>query len=162
TANLALQDVDVRSLTDAELIAHARAVLDRMYVTFEQHFWLHGFDLGPIGLLLLSCQEHGVPPSDVVPLLQGASPSTTAPLAALARIRAAVDAAGADPASVTELRAISPAVADDVDTYLRYRGMLLFSRYDLDGVTLDERPDLMLATVMGSQERVEGRAIADR
>ena len=108
----------------------------------------------------MACTEWGLPLSDVIPLLEGASPSTTAPLLALTRIRDA--AAGHEPASLDELRSISPQVANDLDEYLRYRGSLLFSRYDIDGVTLGERPDLILATVMSGQDRVEGTPVAQR
>ena len=38
-----------------------------------------------------------------------------------------------------------------VDEYLRYRGHVLFSRYDVDGVTLGERPDLVFASIMSAE-----------
>ncbi len=155
-ANLALQDVCLADLDDGALIAHTRRVLDHGLVHWEMHFYLHGFDLGPIGYLLYDCQEWGIAPADVIPLLEGASPSTTAPLAAVERIRASVDASGCEPASLGELRSLSPEIAADLDLYLRYRGSLLFSRYDLDGVTLGERPDLVLQTIMSGQERAAG------
>ena len=151
--NLALQDVRLGDLSDDALISHTAAVIAHCRKNLEHHFWLHGYDLGPIGLLLITCREWGIALSDVIPLLEGASPSTGAPVAALARIRALVEASGAQPVSLPELRALSPAIANDLDTYLRYRGSLLFSRYDLDGVTLGERPDLILATIMSSEVR---------
>jgi pyruvate,water dikinase len=160
--NLALQDVRLADLTDDSLIGHAEDVLAHCRKNIEHHFWLHGYDLGPIGLLLTTCVEWGIAPTDVIPLLEGASPSTGAPIAALARIRARVEAAGAQPSSLAELRGISPAIANDLDTYLRYRGSLLFSRYDIDGVTLGERPDLILATIMSSKVRIANDDLAQR
>jgi len=161
TKNLAFQDRDLRALSDAVLIAHVNEVLAHNRVTWEQHFWLHGYDLGPIGFLLQSCAEWGIRPADVIPLLEGASPSTTAPMEALNRIREAIQESGADPASLADVRAISPEVAALVDKYLRYRGALLFSRYDLDGVTLGERPDLVLSTIMSSTNRAGTTTVAD-
>lgn len=162
TANLALQDVPIRTLSDEALIAHTRRVLDHGLTHWEMHFYLHGFDLGPIGYLLYDCKQWGIAPGDVIPLLEGASPSTTAPLEAVDRIRAAVDASGREPASLDELRALSPEIAADLDLYLRYRGSLLFSRYDLDGVTLGERPDLVLQTIMSGQQRAAGVPVEQR
>lgn len=160
--NLALQDVVLCELSDDSLIAHAQDVVAHCRKNLEHHFWLHGYDLGPIGLLLTTCAEWGIAPADVIPLLEGASPSTGAPIAVLARIRARVDAAGVQPSSLPELRGISHAIANDLDTYLRYRGSLLFSRYDIDGVTLGERPDLILATIMSSKVHVASAGVVDR
>jgi pyruvate,water dikinase len=154
--------VKLTELTDEELIAHVRTVIDHAHARWEHHFWLHGYDLGPIGLLLHTCTTWGLPLSDVIPLLEGASPSTTAPVEALRRIRESVAASGHEPASLDELRQISPDVAADLDRYLRYRGALLFSRYDIDGVTLGERPDLILATIMSGQERRSGLSVDER
>ncbi len=160
--NLALQEVCLTDLSDDSLIGHAEDVLAHCRKNLEHHFWLHGYDLGPIGLLLKMCSEWGVPPADVIPLLEGASPSTGAPIVALARIRARVEAAGAHPSSLDELRGMSAAITNDLDTYLRYRGSLLFSRYDIDGVTLGERPELILATIMSSKVHSTGDLTASR
>ncbi len=165
--NLALQDVALDQLGDDSLIGHTESVLAHCRANLEHHFWLHGYDLGPIGLLLTSCAEWGLAPGEVIPLLEGASPSTSAPIEALERVRAKVEALGAQPRSLTDLRALSVPIANDVDTYLRYRGSLLFSRYDVDGVTLGECPDLVLSTIMSEQQRhargdVEARTAAVR
>ncbi|CAB4884665.1 unannotated protein [freshwater metagenome] len=160
--NLALQDVPVRELGDHSLIGHIEDLIAHCRTNLEHHFWLHGYDLGPIGILLTTCNEWGIAPADVIPLLEGASPSTSAPIEALERVRVRVEACGARPSTLEELRGVSAAVANDVDTYLRYRGSLLFSRYDIDGVTVGELPDLVLSTIMSSQTRQSSDDVGTR
>jgi phosphohistidine swiveling domain-containing protein len=151
-ANLALQDVALGALDDAALVAHATRTVTHAVAQFEEHFWLHGYDLGPIGFLLHAAHGWGIPASDVVPLLEGASPSTSSAERALRRIRDAVDAAGASPTTLDELRAVSPAIDADVEAVLRLRGRLVFSRYDLDGLTLQEAPAVVLATILSARD----------
>jgi pyruvate,water dikinase len=160
TENLQLQDVDLTGLTDLELIGHVNRVIDHCIAKVELHFWLHGFDMGPIGMLLRDVKQWGLDPLEVIPLLEGASPSTSEPVRLLAGIRREVEASGHRPATFEALRAVSPKVSADLDGYLRYRGALLFSRYDLDGLTLGEVPDVILSTVMTAEERVVGDRIA--
>lgn len=146
--NLAFQDVELADLDDAALADHLGALLAHCREGCEQHFYLHGFDLGPLGLLIHETKQWGLPTAEVLQALVGASPSTSAPREALARIRDEVRAAGASPATIEELRAVSPAIADALDSYLRYRGHVLYTRYDLDGLTLHETPAVLLATVL--------------
>ena len=80
----------------------------------------------------------------------------------LAAIRASVDETGTTPATLDDVRRISPEVAADLDHYLRYRSARLFSRYDLDGVTLGEVPDTVLATIMISEVRDPSVTLAAR
>ena len=161
-SNLLLQDVDLSMLTDAEVADHVRRVFDHCVKYWEHHFWMHGYDLGPIGRFLYECRGWGLEPSEVIPLLEGASPSTSEPARRLLSIRTQVEASGTVPTTIDELRAISPQVSDDLDEYLRYRGSLLFSRYDVDGVTLNEVPDLVLASVLNAAPRDVGTEIARR
>jgi pyruvate,water dikinase len=160
--NLAFQKVDLGELDDPTLIEHVLEVVDHCRANWEHHFWLHGYDLGPIGLYLAGCREWGIEPSDAIPLLEGASPSTVGPMQDLARLRAAVERSGRHPKNLDEVRAISPEVADDLDHYLEYRGAVMVSRYDLDGVTLGEIPDVVLATILNATERVVGTGLQHR
>jgi rifampicin phosphotransferase len=153
--NLELQDVDVTDLDDEGLARHVDDLLGWARETFELHFWLHGFDLGPIALLVAETKRWGLPAAEVATALKGASPSTSAPARALAGLRAAVADAGRTPRSLAELRALSPEVAAQLDNYLRYKGNLCFSRYDLDGVTLGEVPEVVLATVLRGRDAEE-------
>jgi phosphohistidine swiveling domain-containing protein len=146
--NLAIQDVDLRHLDEAALFEHVHRCLDHCTETIEHHFWLHGFDIGPIGQLLHAGRAWGVGSADLLPLLEGASPSTSAPSKLLTRIREAVEASGVVPESLDDVRRASPDAAELLDDYLRHHGALLFSRYDVDGLTLGERPDLVLASIL--------------
>jgi pyruvate,water dikinase len=161
-ANLALQDVDLASLDDAALLAHVRRCLDHCTSSWEHHFWLHGHDLGPLGQYLQEMIAWGLAAAEALSLLEGASPSTSAPSRALREIRELVEAAGRQPATLDELRSISPDIGALVDDYLRHRGMVLFSRYDLDGITLGERPDLVLASIMNAEVHDASAEVAAR
>jgi rifampicin phosphotransferase len=154
--NLALQDVDLASLDDDALAAHVGELVDTAIRGYHRHFVLHGHDLGPIGLLLIACRDWGIPADDVVAALEGASPSTSEPSRVLARLRRLVADSGRTPASLDDVRAISDEAAADLDHYLRYRGLHVFSRYDVDGVTLGELPEVVLATILEGRERGAG------
>ena len=127
-ANLALQNVDRSALDDDALISHIIETIEHAKQMFVEHFWLHGYDLSPIGLLLYSAQGWGLQSHDVIPLLEGASPSTTGPELELRRIREAVERSGANPTDLAEMRAISETIANDIDAFLQRRGALIFSR----------------------------------
>ncbi|MCU1502879.1 MAG: hypothetical protein JWM12_2233 [Ilumatobacteraceae bacterium] len=158
--NLALQDVDLTALDDVDVAVHAVTCFDHCITNFELHFWLHGYDLGPLGQYLYEGRQWGLGPADLLPLLEGASPSTSEPGRQLRRIRELVERHGATPASLDDVRALSPEGSAAVDAYLRYRSAQLFSRYDLDGVTLGERPDLVLAGILNAEPRDTSAAIS--
>jgi phosphohistidine swiveling domain-containing protein len=160
--NLAIQKVDLSELDDPTLVEHVQEVIEHCRVSWEHHHWLHGYDLGPIGQYLAGCREWGVEPSDAIPLLEGASPSTAGPMHVLARLRHAVRSSGVVPHDLDEVRAISADAADDLDRYLEYRGAMMVSRYDIDGVTLAEIPDVVLSTILDGVERVVGEGIQYR
>ena len=160
--NLALQKVDLRELDDPTLVEHVQDVLEHCRTSWEHHFWLHGYDLGPIGLYLGGCREWGVDPVDAIPLLEGASPSTTGPMQVLARLRAIVESSGRVPHDLDEVRAMSPEAARDLDRYLEYRGAMIISRYDIDGVTLAEIPEVVLSTILHSVDRPVGDGLHHR
>lgn len=157
--NLSFQDVDLPSLDDDTLLQHALQVVDHATAMFEEHFWLHGYDLCPIGLLLYSTQSWGLTPAEVLPLLEGASPSTSEAEAELRRIRDLVGATGIEPSSVEHLRELSPEIATLVDGFLRLRGHQVISRYDIDGLLLIDAPDVLLSRIMNARD-VASRAEA--
>jgi pyruvate,water dikinase len=162
SANLAIQNVDLRALDDSELVEHVHAALEHCRSSWEHHFWLHGYDLGPIGLYLVGCRGWGIEPSDAIPLLEGASPSTVGPVHVLAELRAAVQISGRVPGNLDDVRAISDEAAALLDRYLEYRGSMMISRYDLDGVTLAEIPDVVLSTILHGAERGAGNDLQGR
>ena len=53
-------------------------------------------------------------------------------------------------------------MAADLDHYLEYRGAIIVSRYDIDGVTLAEIPDVVLSTILDGVERVVGQGLQHR
>ncbi len=161
-ANLSLQDVDLASFDDTALLAHVHRCVEHCLANWEHHFWLHGHDLGPLGQYLHQALGWGVSAADALSLLEGASPSTSAPTRALHEIRELVEASGHQPASLDQLRSISPAIDALVDDYLRHRGAVLFSRYDLDGITLGERPDMVFAGIMNADVHDSSAEVAER
>ncbi|TPW12324.1 MAG: hypothetical protein FD127_2712 [Acidimicrobiaceae bacterium] len=160
--NMALQDVALAGLDDDAAVAHAAACVEHCVTHWEHHFWLHGYDLGPLGQYLFEALAWGLDANELLSLLEGASPSTTAPARALLQIRAAVERLGASPADFGELRALSPEIAAAIDEFLRVRGTVLFSRYDVDGVTLGERPDLVYAGIMNAEQHDTSDEVAAR
>ena len=159
-ANLAIQSVDLTALDDAGLLAHFDRTLEHCLEMWREHFRLHAFDLGPIGMLLFEGRKWGIAPADLIPLLEGASPSTSAAEKTLRRIREAIDTAGVQPGSIEEVRAVSAEVARDVDEFVRLRGRLVISRYDIDGLTMAERPDVLLQTILSARDDHERSAAA--
>ncbi len=145
--NLEFQDVDLAGLGDGELADHLDALVSHLYRTWEEHHRLHCYDLGPIGQLLHAGLRWGIPPGEMVAALAGASPSTSAPREALARIAAGLRAAGVEPKTLDDVMAASPQVAAELTEYLRHRGSVLYSGYDVDTPTLGESPRVILATI---------------
>ena len=160
--NLAIQKVDLIELDDPTLIEHVREVIEHCRASWEHHHWLHGYDLGPIGFYLAGCRDWGVEPRDAIPLLEGASPSTVGPMHVLARLRIAVEDAHVVPQTLDDVRSISDQAAAHLDHYLEYRGSMMISRYDIDGVTLAEIPDVVLATILNGVERSVGDGLQHR
>ncbi|MGZ4673919.1 MAG: PEP-utilizing enzyme [Ilumatobacteraceae bacterium] len=160
--NLSFQKVDLAELDEATLIEHVQDLLDHCCASWEHHFWLHGYDLGPIGMYLTGCRSWGIDPADAIPLLEGASPSSSQPMRIVARLRTAVETSGRVPRSLDDIRQISPEVADDLDRYLEYRGAIMVTRYDLDGVTLAEMPEVVLSTILHGVERIVGDGLQHR
>ncbi|MBI4884125.1 MAG: hypothetical protein HY826_08730 [Actinobacteria bacterium] len=151
--NLALQAPVLADLDGEVLMEHVRACWANCLKGWDHHFWLHGYDLGPLGRLLHECEAWHLDALEVLPLLQGSSPSTSGPGREALAIREAVAAAGAEPATLAELRAVSAEVAAALDRYLQEKQWVLFSRYDIDGVALGERPEMVLATIMDARDR---------
>ncbi len=159
--NLALQEVDLGSLDDAGLADHLDTMVAHLRTTYEEHHRLHCYDLGPIGQLLYAGRRWGIAGGEMVQALAGASPSTSAPRAALARIHAGLKEAGVEPTSLDDVMAASPAVAEDLTEYLRYRGSVLYSGYDIDSPTLGESPRVILATIAAAGGDRARRSEAD-
>jgi len=159
--NEELQAVQVEKLDDDQLAAHVDRLLSYCRENFELHFYLHLFDLGPIGFLLAECKRWGIDPAEVIPALSGASPSTAAPARILSELRAMVAASGTRPTSLDDVRALSPDAARLLDQYFERRGRMMVTRYDLDGRTLEEQPDIVLAALLEGGDPAAAEAEAD-
>lgn len=154
--NAALVAVDVASLDDAALADHLAELLFYCRENVELHFWLHAFDLGPIGMLVSDCERWGITAAEIVPALAGASPSTSAPARALAELRQLIAATKKRPRTIEAVRALSPEIAQRLDDYLALRGPMLVTRYDIDGETLAEQPHALLQSILhGSSTEVD-------
>jgi phosphohistidine swiveling domain-containing protein len=164
-ANLALQQVELEALDAASLVEHLRRASHNALEGHVLHFDLHGDDLGPLGLYLVSCQDWGIAPGDAIGALAGHSPSTAAPVEALREVGLALLEAGwtparPAPASLEELRAISGNVSAALDGYLQEFGWRMVTGYDLDGRTVVELPEALLANVLASTEPFDATAAA--
>lgn len=159
--NEELQAVDVEKLDDEELAAHVERLLSYCRENFELHFYLHLFDLGPIGFLLAECKRWGIDPAEVIPALSGASPSTAAPARILSELRAIVATSGTRPSSLDDVRALSPDAARLLDQYFERRGRMMVTRYDLDGRTLEEQPEVVLSALLDGSDAAAAEAEAD-
>ena len=161
-SNRLLQQRDLSALDDAAVLQHVIDCIDHNRETWVHHFWLHGYDIGPIGQYLFEAQRWGADAAELLTLLEGASPSTSEPNQLLLEIRSAAETRGASFESLEALRASSSAIAAMIDGYLADRSAVLFSRYDIDGVTLGERPDLVLAGIANARGHDAGDAVAQR
>ncbi|MFM8389358.1 MAG: hypothetical protein ACKOA5_08950, partial [Actinomycetota bacterium] len=148
--NLAIQRVNPATLDDAALIAYVHSTIAHGRKCFEDHIYLHNFDLGPIGLLLFATSQWGFGTNEIVELLEGASPSTTAAGHELGAIRKIVVNAGKNPNNLTDIRNISSQAAQAIDAFLERRGNMVISRYDIDGLTLGESPDVLFTRIMSA------------
>lgn len=159
--NRRLQAVDPVALADDALDAHLGAALDHLLASAELHFWLHGYDLGPIAVFLHRCLGWGISADDSMKALANASPSTSAPVERLVEIRRLVEAAGVVPRSLDDIRAAGPAAAALLDGHLAERGHHLVTGYDLDALTLIELPDTVVASVRTAEPplRIDHEAV---
>lgn len=151
--NKALQAVELQALSDGELAEHVHAAVDHVRATFQEHHRLHGYDLGPLALFVVSCSDWDIDTPTALGALAGASPSTNEPRRVLVQIRGEVDRAGIVPETLEDVRAVSARATELLDGYLEQHGAVVFSSYDVDGPTLSERPELVLATIMHAEAR---------
>ena len=159
--NEALQAVDVRALDDDALAGHLEQLLEYCRENFELHFYLHTYDLGPIGFLLADCAQWHIDPEEVIPALSGASPATSAPARILSQLRGVVATSGTTPRTLDDVRAISPEASALLDQYFERRGRMMVTRYDLDGRTLEEQPELVLGALLSGSDGVADEAHAN-
>jgi pyruvate,water dikinase len=149
----ALRTVDLRALSDEQLLAHLDRVLALLGRGEAAHFAL----VPPYGLAVYelgtACQELlGWTPAEALALLAGNSEASSAPGRALRELAAAVAASpaavaalqGAGEDLLDRLHAAAPPLAIRLEAYLEGYGHRTFS-YDPGDPTLAERPALVAA-----------------
>ncbi|MGA9277816.1 PEP-utilizing enzyme [Ilumatobacter sp.] len=163
-ANRRLGSVDVGALSDGALADHLDELLVHTRDAMALHFRLHISDLGPIALLLDETEQWGIDGADVMAVLAGASPATSAPHDALrplaVEIERELEPGGSRPATLDEVRGVSDRAARILDDYLLEFGGRLTTGYDITEFTLGEMPDAIIA-MLGDPRLLEERTAAD-
>lgn len=160
--NLALTDLDLSTLDDGALADHVDEVFEHVIDSTALHFRLHVSDMGPLGDLMVRLEDWGLHRDDTFRALVAASPATREPAMQLRAVHQALVDAGVDPERITSLddiRAV-PAASSRLDDYLRFHGPRLTTGYELEDLTLDELPDVVLASVRGARQPVHDDAEA--
>ena len=155
--NLALQHEQVDGLDDRPLADHLTRAADLTAAGVRRHFELLAATCMPVGELAVVAQRHGVPAAAVLSLLAGSSGASVATTHHLAAIAAAT---GRAVASLDDIRAAGPDAARLLDDYLRHYGSRMVTRYDVDGLTLNELPESVVHAVNGAA--FEARASSSR
>jgi pyruvate,water dikinase len=150
-ANLALQDEDPTMLDDAALADHLRRAVELCEKGAVMHFRLHGPDMAPIGLLLGETRRWGIADADTLRALEGSSPASQGPAEQLAELAALC--AGHDIRTLDDVRACSPEASAALDAYLRTHGWRIMTSYDVEGRTLAEMPEALVASIRTAARR---------
>lgn len=145
------QDFDVAQANDVALQAHVTQLLDQLRSNYDLHFWLHGHDLGPVARYLQMSIRWGLDPVEAISALAGASPSTAKPAESLCRMRDLLEASSTPVTNLEEFRASSRQADTLIDKYLRERGHILVTGYDLDARTLIELPDVLFNSIRSAK-----------
>ena len=151
SVNLNFQGVDLPLLDNEGLANHFSSVLTHLRFSIQEHFRLHNFDLGPLGILLLESKKWGLEGPEVLEALVGASPSTKAPRESLFKIKTFLEKDGVIPETLEDVKG-SPAASAELDAYLKDHGSVLYAGYDLDTPTLKESPEILLATILAATD----------
>ena len=151
SVNLNFQDTDLSLLDDEDLNNHFNSVLTHLRISMKEHFRLHNFDLGPLGMLLLESKRWGLEGPEVLEALVGASPSTKAPRESLFKIKTLLEKDGVIPETLEDVKRSSTASAE-LDAYLKNHGSVLYAGYDLDTPTLKESPEILLTTILAATD----------
>lgn len=144
---LSMVDVEVSSAED--LVDHLDACVDAWGDAAYVHFVQHSLCL-LIGDLLIACREWRIPPADVLPLLEGASPASARAAAQVRAIADALRAAGARPRTIEDIRGASPDANDALEAYLAEWGLQVVAGFDFDCRTLGEMPDLIVSSALAA------------
>ena len=147
-----LRAVDPDALTDDALVAHLHEAIAVAHEGSTWHFEQHALCV-LVGLFVEACRAWGLADAEVLPLLHGASPASAQATAAIDEIAAALRAAGVRPASLDDVRRASPSAAAALNSYLETHGSLPMTGFDYDAPTLDEVPEIVLASILAALDR---------
>ena len=153
SANLNFQDIDLSLLNDEGLANHFNSVLIHLHISMKEHFRLHNFDLGPLGMLLLESKRWGFEGPEVLEALVGASPSTKTPRESLFKIKTLLEKDQVIPEILEDVKR-SPAASAELEVYLKNHGSVLYAGYDLDSPTLKESPEILLTTILAATDSI--------
>lgn len=169
--NTELQRVELRALTDEQLIAHLERCFDAVRRAATMHHSLNCTAMLPTGDFLVHVQEWtGLGPSAVLPLFRGSSrvsQGATDELAALAgALHANAEAqtllAGSDAAAVIDaLVARTDAAGEAARRYVDTVGVRILTGYDLADLTGAEMPELLVQNIRAAMTRQEATGNGD-
>lgn len=177
-AHRAIQSVDPETLSDTDLAAHLVRCRDHHARMLYQHMRFTAAAIVPTGDFLAHVVEWtGMPPSELLGLMRGASPVSAGASVELKRMIDAIAAdpraqrllaSSDDPAHVLDgLRALDGATGAAVSGYLDLVGYRLLDGFDISNACALELPDALLRAIRvavsgggGEVSDVEGR-IAD-
>jgi phosphohistidine swiveling domain-containing protein len=161
--NSALQRVDLRALTDAELILHIERCVDAARRGVTQHHSLNATAMLPLGDFLVHVKEWtGLVPADVLPLFCGSSrvsQGATEELDALARaIGGNAAVLDGEPAIVIDaLKSRPDAIGDAARRYLDAVGPRIATGYDVADLTFAEMPELLVENIRSAMSGTMSR-----
>lgn len=155
--NIALQRVDLGSLSDEQLIEHVTLCFDAVGRAWFQHHSFNATAMLPLGDFLVHIQQWtGLEPGAVMPLFRGASPVSQGAAAELVAVGAALQAnpsasglldGNDSPAILSALKADAGPVGEAVRRYVDTAGVRLATGYDFADLTLGEMPDVLVNNI---------------
>jgi pyruvate,water dikinase len=158
-----LQSIDPEALSDEELAAYLRRCREHHAAMISQHMRYTAGAMIPTGDFLAHVGAWtGLPPSQLLGLMQGAAPVSAGAseelhrfvdaLASDAEARALLESDG-DPAEVLErLRTLPSQAGAAVDAYLNLVGWRLLDGFDISGPCALELPDVLLRAMRVAAE----------
>ncbi|HEX8409474.1 MAG TPA: PEP-utilizing enzyme [Thermoanaerobaculia bacterium] len=149
--NGALQAVDLRSLTDQQLIAHLDLCFDAARRAVIQHHTLNATAMLPLGDFLVHVKQWtGLTPAEVLPLFRGSSrvsQGAADELDALARALGSESLDGDARTVIDGLIARNDAAGEAARRYIDTAGVRIATGYDFSDLTLAEMPDVLLENI---------------
>ena len=163
----ALQGEPIETIDDAALLDHLHRAGDHLERCIALHFDLTPVQFIPVGRLLVAARRWGIADADVVALLAGSSPASSASATGLAVIARACATAGVEPDTLDDVRAASPEARRALDDYLADHGWRIVTQYSPRGLALIELPRLLVeairaASVTSSPGRADVSAVRER